>query len=433
MESLQKITAGSDLKQQKNASSFATVQMVSMIGAVVFLILPFVFGGYFSWITSIKVYTIAVVLLLAYQTFVLIISGIYKKDFFWNTSGFVWAIGYTAFIIITGGVNSSFVFLTVFIPVVSLSYFDSRVTKRVSIFMCLMLFTVIFFEPQNLYDASIWTKHLLNVFGVSLISYLIYKFVEGTIKEKTEKEQIKRRFLELNEIDHTKQVFLSAMSHQLRTPLNGVRWAFESVLKNPKNSEGQLLCVDGNLIKEGYERVLLSIDIIGKILKTAELEIDRKSIELKKEKVNLKTILDTIFSNLDYLIRNKMIVLVKEDYNDVEIDGDSKMLDLAITNVVDNAFRYSPKGRVVVNLFKADNQAILTIEDNGIGIDPSELEFIFQKFYRGKNAMTIDPDESGIGLYTTKKIIELHNGKIALSSVLGRGTKISIALPLFNK
>lgn len=433
MESLEKITSGTDSTLQKKASSFDTVQMVSIVGATVFLILPLIFGSYFTWISSMMTYTIAVVTLLLYQLFVLIISGVYKKDFFWNTSGFVWSIGYVSFIIITGGVNSSFIFLTLFIPVVSLSYLDPRVTRRVSAFMCFALFTVIFFEPQNLGNSSIWSKHLLNVFGVSLISYLVYRFAEGTIKEKNEKEQIKRRFLELNEIDHTKQVFLSAMSHQLRTPLNGVRWAFESLLKSPKNKEGELLCMDNNLVKEGYERVLLSIGIIGKILKTAELEIDRKSIDLKKEKVNLKQLVDTIFSNLDYLIRGKTIELVKEDYNDVEINGDAKMLDLAITNVVDNAFRYSPKGRVAVNLFTANDQAILTIEDNGIGIDPSELEFIFQKFYRGKNAMTVDPDESGIGLYTTKKIIELHNGKIALSSVLGRGTKISIALPLYNK
>lgn len=194
-----------------------------------------------------------------------------------------------------------------------------------------------------------------------------------------------------------------------------------------------MLCMDTKMVKEGYDRTLEALDIITKILKTAELEIDRKNIQLKKERIDLKELLDSIFVNLDYLIRSKMIDLIKDNYNDVVIEGDNKMLDLAITNIIDNAFRYSPNGRVMVSLFAASDQAILTIEDTGIGIDPAELEFIFQKFYRGKNAIEMDPNESGIGLYTTKKIIELHNGRIALSSVLGHGTKVSIALPLYKE
>jgi signal transduction histidine kinase len=357
-------------------------------------------------------------------------SAIFKKNIFWKTSGFVWSVGYFIFILITGGVDSSFIFLSLLIPVISLFELDSRATRNVSIFMTLLLFLVIFFEPNHLNNFSIWTKHLLNVFGVGFGSFLVYRFVKGTIREKSEKEQIKRRFLELNEIDHTKQVFLSAMSHQLRTPLNGVRWAFESIINDPRNMKGGEMCIDENLIKEGYGRVLESIEIIGKILQTAELEIDRKNIELKKEKLNLKKLLDSIFVNLDYMIRSRVIDLVKEKYEDVIIEGDSKMLDLALTNVIDNAFRYSPNGRVTVCLYAKKEQAVLTIEDNGIGIDSAEAEFIFQKFYRGKNAMLVDPDESGIGLYTTKKIIELHNGRITLLSVLNKGTKVSIVLPL---
>jgi two-component system, sensor histidine kinase ChiS len=417
---------------KRKITSFAVIQIVSLISVTVFLCLPFIFGGYFSWISSKKVYAISAFILLVYQFVVFIMSTIFKKNIFWKTSGFVWSIGYFIFVLITGGVNSSYIFLPLFIPVISLFEFDSRITRDVSVFMVFLLSLVIFFEP-HLNDVSLWTKHILNIFGIGMISFLIYKFAKGTIKEKNDKEQLQRRFLELNEIDHTKQVFLSAMSHQLRTPLNGVRWAFEAVLKTQKNNRGEFDSVDPVLIQEGYKRVLDSIEIIGKILKTAELEIDRKNIELKNEKVNLKNLLDSIFVNLDYLIREKMINLVKENYNDVEIDGDYKMLDLAITNVIDNSFRYSPKGNVVINLFAAKEQAVLIVADSGIGIDPAELEYIFQKFYRGKNAMIVDPDESGIGLYTTKKIIELHGGRITLSSVLGKGTKISIALPFGKK
>ncbi len=412
---------------------FLIIQIASSIALIVLLILPFIPKVNLVWVSSIKIYVISLLVSLVFQILILITSFAFKNNFLWNNSGYFWAVGYLVIILITGGVNSSFIFLLFLAPIISLFQLDSNFTRRLSFFAGLLLFSVIFFEPAHLLNISVWTRHLLNLSGFFVSSFSIYRFTQGIIREKNEKDQFKRKFLELTEVEHTKQVFLSAMSHQLRTPLNGVRWAFEFILNSPKNRSGEMLCMDTKMVKEGYDRTLEALDIITKILKTAELEIDRKNIQLKKERIDLKELLDSIFVNLDYLIRSKMIDLIKDNYNDVVIEGDNKMLDLAITNIIDNAFRYSPNGRVMVSLFAASDQAILTIEDTGIGIDPAELEFIFQKFYRGKNAIEMDPNESGIGLYTTKKIIELHNGRIALSSVLGHGTKVSIALPLYKE
>ena len=74
-------------------------------------------------------------------------------------------------------------------------------------------------------------------------------------------------------------------------------------------------------------------------------------------------------------------------------------------------------------------QAVLEVRDNGIGISAEDMEFVFNRLYRGKNAMSLEPDQSGVGLYTAKHIIELHGGTIDLQSAMGLGTTVTIALP----
>ena len=110
--------------------------------------------------------------------------------------------------------------------------------------------------------------------------------------------------------------------------------------------------------------------------------------------------------------------------------GDEKMLDLALTNIIDNALKYSPKGTVKISLNKNGDQAVLAVSDSGIGIEAEDLEYIFQKFFRGRNASLVDPNGSGIGLYTAKKIIEMHGGRVSIYSVVGKGTRVEVLLPI---
>lgn len=274
-----------------------------------------------------------------------------------------------------------------------------------------------------------WTIYL-NIIGYGLILFsaciFSYIFYRKFVKQRIEKEQLKKKLIELEELNYTKQVFLTAMSHQLRTPLSGAKWAMEVLLKDK-------LCSRPELLEESRDRINNAIEIINKILQTAELEIKKEDISVKQEDVDLKLLVDRIISDQNYLIKAKGIKLEYGKYEPAIIKGDEKLLRLSLTNILDNAFRYSPKGIVKLNLFNSNAEAVLTVEDNGVGIDPKDLEFItFQKFYRGKNAMMLDPNESGVGLYVTRKIIEIHNGRIAISSALGKGTKVSVALPIVS-
>lgn len=222
-----------------------------------------------------------------------------------------------------------------------------------------------------------------------------------------------------------KDTFILALVHRLRTPLNGARWALDSVI-NSKNKE-----IDKETLNEGYNKIISSINMVSDILKVAEINTKEGSFNLNKESVNLCVIVGDILKNLDFLIKKKEITLeYSEKCNPLYIYGDKEVLYIGLINLFDNAFRYSPHGKVLVTLSKDGNLAKLSIKDNGIGIDKEDLGHMFEKFYRGKNAMLVDPNESGIGLYATKKIIEIHNGHISINSEINKGTEVEVTLPI---
>ncbi len=220
-----------------------------------------------------------------------------------------------------------------------------------------------------------------------------------------------------------KENLVLALAHKLRTPLNGARWVIETLMSQEEGEKKDLL-------RESHNKIIESINIVSEILKSTNHESNDSLLEIKKEKVNLCNIVDGILKNLNFLIQEKNIELNYDKCDSATIYGDKKMLDIALTNLFDNACRYSPNGKVSVFLSKDISTATLVIKDSGIGISKEDLVQLYEKFFRGKNAKELDPDESGVGLFTTKKIIEMHNGEIKIESEVTKGTTVTVTLPL---
>jgi signal transduction histidine kinase len=226
-----------------------------------------------------------------------------------------------------------------------------------------------------------------------------------------------------NKDDQFRENFIMALAHKLRTPLNGARWTLETVMEDAKGEQKKLL-------KEGYDKIIESINIIGQILKSTTYESYENFAESAKEKVNLCNVVDGIIKNLNFLIKEKNITLDYKNCDSATVYGDEKMLDIALTNFFDNAFRYSPGGKVSVSITKSPQIVTLLIKDSGIGISKEDMTHLYEKFFRGKNARDLDPDESGIGLYMTKRIVEMHKGSIKIDSELNHGTTVEVVFPL---
>jgi two-component system sensor histidine kinase VicK len=224
--------------------------------------------------------------------------------------------------------------------------------------------------------------------------------------------------------EHFKDTYILAMVHKLRTPLNAARWALDSVIGIETSDENK------KILNEGYNKIISAINTVNEILKVSEID-SKNGINLRKERVNICVIVSDIFDCLDFLIKKNEITLEYDNKcNPITIYVDKEMLDMALTNIFDNAFRYSPKGKVSVNISKDGDIAKIAIKDNGIGIGKEDMKHIFEKFYRGKNAKEVDPNENGIGLYATNKIITMHNGSILIDSELNKGTTVEVRLPI---
>ena len=108
--------------------------------------------------------------------------------------------------------------------------------------------------------------------------------------------------------------------------------------------------------------------------------------------------------------------------------GDRSLLQQIFTNLLSNAIKYSPEGgKIECHLQSQETEIILAIEDGGIGIPPADLARLFESFHRASNVDTIPG--TGLGLTITKACVELHGGKIALTSELGSGTRVTVTLP----
>jgi two-component system sensor histidine kinase VicK len=222
-----------------------------------------------------------------------------------------------------------------------------------------------------------------------------------------------------------RDTFILALVHRLRTPLNGARWSLDAVINGELNEENKKLLI------EGYNKILYAINTVDEVLKVAEITSKDGDFALRKEKINLCNIVDDILSHLDFLIKKNEITLdYKNDCEPVTILADREVLDIALTNIFDNAFRYSLKGKVAVSIDREGNMVKLVIKDSGIGVDKEDLKHMFEKFYRGKNAKVVDPNESGVGLYATKEIIKMHGGSISMNSELNKGTTVEVKLPI---
>ena len=214
--------------------------------------------------------------------------------------------------------------------------------------------------------------------------------------------------------------FITYASHELRTPLTSILGNSEITLKNERSAE-EYKTVLRSIIKESEKLEQL----INSLLELAQANIDAN----EPEKISLDEVLWEVVDEWD----NKQ-GQVKVEYNlppdktKYTIQGNRRLLFIAISNILKNAIKFSDNTEIYCNLSCNNNRAVITIKDSGIGIEKSELDNIFRPFYRASNAS--GHEGSGIGLSLADKIIQLHNGSIQVESVISQGTTFRISFPI---
>ncbi|MCK5022007.1 MAG: PAS domain S-box protein [Candidatus Pacebacteria bacterium] len=225
--------------------------------------------------------------------------------------------------------------------------------------------------------------------------------------------------------EQIKSDFVSIASHQLRTPLTGIQWVTERLLKKSSAlpEKDKQYINDINLSSKKLSR------LVDNLLNVSRIEGGR--IGIKPQEIDLIDFINSYLSETNSLTEKKNIQLSFEKHpENLKISNDPSALRNIIQSLVSNAIEYTPQGGKI-NVFVEDleNNFLFKVSDTGIGIPPQNQATIFDKFTRGENAQQVKTDGTGFGLYIAKQTVDLLGGKIHFESVLDEGTTFFVELP----
>ncbi len=239
------------------------------------------------------------------------------------------------------------------------------------------------------------------------------------ISEKAERNmRINMRKIE-NEKENVKSL-VTDISHQLKTPLANVELYNTLLAEEGISDEERLEFLETEGI--AIEKLKMLVD---SLINISRLEADMISIDKKEE--NLKECIESAISSVKADAAKKNITIKNEIKEDCILAIDRKWTTEAIFNLLDNAVKYTaPNGKINLSLDNGINYFALNIEDNGIGIDSSEYNDIFKRFYRSRNDIVQNEKGSGVGLYLVRKIMNLQDGNVMVSSEKGKGSTFTL-------
>src|SRR6266481_5389488 len=235
---------------------------------------------------------------------------------------------------------------------------------------------------------------------------------------------------ELKKMDQIRRDFVANVSHELRTPLSILRGYIETLLDNPKTSREEFSRILGVMERHSKRLDLLAEDL----LTLAQLESANPDLQLGK--VDLSTFFGEIIRDWEKKLASKHLNMIADVAPELpSICADRARLQEALYNLLDNAVKYSCEhGEITLQARQRDQQVVLSVGDNGIGMSKEDLPRVFERFYRVDKARTAENIRgTGLGLAIVKHIAQLHGGHVEAESELGKGTTIRMVLPIVTQ
>lgn len=228
---------------------------------------------------------------------------------------------------------------------------------------------------------------------------------------------IMRDIAERRAVEGVQQEFLAVTTHELRTPVTGIKGNAQIMKRRGAYSERSVDAIVAQA--ERLER------LINDLLLASQVQTDR--LELALEELDLAA---TARAAVDNLGANESTVRVEMPPQPVLVLVDAHRLNQVVSNLLTNAIKYSPEGaEVTVRVARTEGEAHLSVEDRGVGIPPEALPHLFDRFYR-VNGTTGNIQGLGLGLYISRRIVDAHGGRIEVTSETGRGSTFTVTLPL---
>jgi signal transduction histidine kinase len=265
---------------------------------------------------------------------------------------------------------------------------------------------------------------LFRSYGVLAITVLLIIFV---LLNNTRLFAYASLYKKIKEIDQMKDEFISVASHELRTPVTGIRGFVSMILAGDMGPIGDKTKQSLQIVQSSADRLA---GLVEDLLNVSRIEQGRLSVDIKP--TDIDPIMKSIIAEMKIQSDAKNLLL---EYKPQEaklslVNVDTERLKQILINLIGNSIKYTEKGKVEVFVEEKDKNIEIKIKDTGIGMSPKARERLFEKFYRVQTEQTKNIVGTGLGLWITKQLIELQKGKITVDSIEGVGSQFVVTFPM---
>jgi two-component system phosphate regulon sensor histidine kinase PhoR len=230
---------------------------------------------------------------------------------------------------------------------------------------------------------------------------------------------------ELLKLERARQEFLTNVSHELRTPLASIKLMLETVTQSGDEEAGKIF----------LPQVLGQVDrlttLVQRLLEQARVESGELVLQIAE--IDLEETARPIVQSFLPQAAAKDVSLELHANRPVIVEADEQRISQVFVNLIDNALRFTPAGGSVKVVIDAeDGQAMIRVRDTGMGIPYKDLPYVFERFYVAERSRTRGVSGAGLGLSIVKQIVEAHRGSVDVESSLGRGTTITVRIPILT-
>ncbi len=253
--------------------------------------------------------------------------------------------------------------------------------------------------------------------------------LEELVRERTDElrertTELEQANIRLQELDRLKSMFIATMSHELRTPLNSII-GFTGILL--QGMTGEITDEQQKQLRIVQTSAHHLLDLINDVIEISKIEAGKA--ELRIEEFDLAELVRETGDSFTPAAAQKHLMISLDIPEVFLIESDKRKIKQVITNLVSNALKYTDTGEIEIRVTKNEKTAEISVKDTGIGIKAGDMEKLFQSFRQIHTEGRLN-EGTGLGLYLTKKILDLLGGGITVKSVFGKGSVFSFTIPL---
>ncbi|AXG70752.1 sensor histidine kinase TodS [Kordia sp. SMS9] len=288
-------------------------------------------------------------------------------------------------------------------------------------------------KQQQVVERQRWIIYIVILMSLALIA-IVFSLYRNSANKKKANELLNQQNLEiakqkaaLEELDVSKSRLYANISHELRTPLTLISSPIQYMLSNEKNQFDANQIQQLELVKRNTKQLK---GLVDDILALSKLESNK--LELYEETLDINAFVSRSVSNYHSLAKHLGITyeFKSEIPEETYVLLDREKVEKIINNLISNAMKHTPSSGYVTFLAAVDNDILhIQVTDSGFGIPEEDLPHIFDRFFQSKNADNTLQGGTGIGLALVKELVQLMNGKITVSSEVGKGSIFSLYLP----